>query len=112
MNSPDKSPASALLVALRQFVEERDWAQFHSPENLAKSISIEAAELLECFQWNSDFDAERVQGELADVLTYCHLLADRLGLDANQIVLDKLAVTRSKYPVAKAHGRSDKYDQL
>lgn len=97
---------------LRKFVKERDWAQFHSPENLAKSISIEAAELLECFQWSNEFDIERVQGELADVLTYCHLLADRLGLDANQIVLDKLAVTRSKYPVAKAYGRSDKYDEL
>ena len=102
----------ALRDELAAFVAQRDWAQFHSPENLAKSISIESAELLECFQWSSDFDPERVQGELADVLTYCHLLADRLGLDANQIVLDKLAVTRSKYPVAKAYGRSDKYDEL
>jgi dCTP diphosphatase len=116
MTAPDGTPehptASNLVAALRSFVAERDWAQFHSPENLAKSISIEAAELLECFQWTSELDAERVQGELADVLTYCHLLADRLGFDANQIVLDKLAVTRSKYPVAKAYGRSDKYDKL
>lgn len=115
MSTPDdETPVAGTnpIKALREFVNERDWAQFHSPENLAKSISIEAAELLECFQWNSDFDAERVQGELADVLTYCHLLADRLDLDANQIILDKLAVTRAKYPVAKAHGRSDKYDEL
>ena len=94
------------------FVAERDWAQFHTPENLAKSISIEAAELLECFQWGPTDDTARVQGELADVLTYCHLLADKLGLDADQIVLDKLAVTREKYPVDKARGRSAKYDEL
>ena len=61
---------SPLTTALREFVAERDWAQFHSPENLAKSVSIEAAELLECFQWNADGDVERVKTELADVLTY------------------------------------------
>ena len=94
------------------FVAERDWAQFHSPENLAKSIAIEAGELLECYQWNVDADAARVHDELADVLTYCILLADRLGVDPNQIVLDKLAKTREKYPVDKARGRSVKYDAL
>ena len=94
------------------FVAERDWAQFHSPENLAKSIAIEAGELLECYQWNADADAARVNDELADVLTYCILLADRLGVDPNQIVLDKLAKTREKYPVDKARGRSVKYDAL
>lgn len=98
--------------ALRQFTAERDWSQFHTPENLAKSISIEAAELLECFQWNSDFDADRVREELADVLTYCVLLADRLDLDPSEIVLRKLEVTRTKYPADKARGRSDKYDIL
>ena len=97
---------------LRQFVTERDWAQFHSAENLAKSISIEAAELLECFQWNADADSEQVIEELADVLTYCYLLADRLGVSPDQVVLDKLEITRSKYPADKARGRSDKYDQL
>lgn len=94
------------------FVEERDWSQFHTPENLAKSISIEAAELLECFQWSPDTDVARVEEELADVLTYCLLLADRLGVDPDQIVLDKLAKTREKYPVEKARGRSTKYDAL
>lgn len=98
--------------AIAAFVAERDWAQFHSPENLAKSIAIEAGELLECFQWNADAEPERVREELADVLTYCMLLADRIGVDANQIVLDKLAVTAEKYPVDKARGRSDKYDVL
>jgi len=98
--------------ALRAFVTERDWSQFHTPENLAKSVSIEAAELLECFQWNAEADGERVRDELADVLTYCLLLADKLGLDPEQIVLDKLDQTRAKYPVEKARGRSEKYDQL
>lgn len=100
------------MDALRAFVAERDWAQFHSPENLAKSISIEAAELLECFQWNADADPAEVRDELADVLTYCYLLADRLGLDPGQVILDKLGATREKYPVEKARGRSTKYDEL
>lgn len=99
------------LEALRVFVAEREWEQFHTPENLAKSISIEAAELLECFQWGEG-DPRAVQQELADVLTYCLLLADRLGVDSEQIVLDKLEVTRAKYPVDKARGRSDKHDRL
>lgn len=94
---------------VREFVAERDWGQFHTPENLAKSVSIEAAELLECFQWQSDADPARVQDELADVLTYCFLLADRLGLDPEQIVLDKLATTQRKYPANKVRGRSTKY---
>ncbi len=98
--------------ALRAFVAERDWAQFHSPENLAKSISIEAGELLECYQWNSDADPESVRDELADVLSYCLMLADKLGLDPEQIVLDKLQRSRAKYPTDKARGRSEKYDRL
>lgn len=98
--------------SLREFVDEREWAQFHTPENLAKSISIEAAELLECFQWATEADIDSVRDELADVLTYCHLLADRLGLDADQIVLDKLQTTRDKYPIEKSRGKSTKYDQL
>lgn len=102
----------AVTKELRAFVTERDWAQFHSPVNLAKSISIESAELLECFQWSDEGDPARVTAELADVLTYCLLLADKLGVDANTIVLDKLAETRRKYPVEKARGRSTKYDQL
>ncbi|TAL45337.1 MAG: nucleotide pyrophosphohydrolase [Salinibacterium sp.] len=94
------------------FVAERDWAQFHSAENLAKSIAIEAGELLECFQWNPDAEPDRVRDELADVLTYCFLLAEKIGADPNQIILDKLAVTREKYPVDRARGRSSKYDAL
>lgn len=101
-----------MIKALREFVHERDWAQFHTPENLAKSISIEAAELLENYQWGNNADPQEVQNELADVLTYCFLLADKLSLDPNEIVLEKLAKTQQKYPVEKARGRSDKYDQL
>ncbi len=102
----------SLAEEIQAFVAERDWAQFHSAENLAKSIAIEAGELLECFQWNSEASRERVLDELADVLTYCNLLAANLGADPDQIVLDKLEVSRSKYPVDKARGRSEKYDQL
>lgn len=110
--SPAAGTSSSLTDTLRAFVAERAWGQFHSPENLAKSISIEAAELLEQFQWGGDIDAGRVQEELADVLTYCYLLADKLNVDAEHIVLTKLATTRQKYPVEKARGRSTKYDQL
>lgn len=99
-----------VMEALRAFVAERDWAQFHSPENLAKSISIEAAELLECYQWGPEAEQHRVEEELADVLTYCFLLADRLGMDPLEIVLSKLAVTRAKYPAELSRGTSTKYD--
>jgi len=102
----------SLQDELRAFVTEREWAQFHSPMNLAKSISIEAAELLECFQWSEEAEETRVREELADVLTYCLLLADRIGVDPDQIVREKLALTREKYPVDKARGRSAKYDAL
>lgn len=98
--------------ALAEFVDERDWAQFHTPGNLAKSISIEAGELLELFQWGDDADDARVREELADVVTYCTLLAGRLGCDLDEIVLEKLAATRQKYPVDRAKGRSTKYDAL
>lgn len=101
----------AVREAVRAFMRERDWEQFHTPENLAKSISIEAGELLECFQWG-DGDLGDVKDELADVLTYCILLADRLGVDPGEIVLEKLDKTRTKYPVDKARGRSEKYDRL
>jgi dCTP diphosphatase len=98
--------------ALHDMVAEREWSQFHTPGNLAKSIAIEAAELLEWFQWGDSAPIERVAEELADVVTYCQLLADRLGLDVDQIVLDKLEQTKAKYPVDKARGRSTRYDQL
>ncbi|RJT78035.1 nucleotide pyrophosphohydrolase [Arthrobacter cheniae] len=103
---------SSLKAEIAALVAERDWAQFHTPENLAKSIVIEAGELLECFQWSADADDARVKEELADVLTYCVLLADRLGVEPDVIVLEKLEKTREKYPIEKARGRSAKYDAL
>jgi NTP pyrophosphatase (non-canonical NTP hydrolase) len=101
-----------VLERLRAFVAARDWSQFHTPENLAKSISIEAAELLEAYQWSRDADLEQVKEELADVLTYAYLLADKLGLEPETIIADKLKITEEKYPVEKARGSSAKYDQL
>ena len=101
-----------LINKIIKFNEERDWDQFHSPENLAKSISIEAGELLECFQWNNEFDINEVKEELADVINYCLLLADKLKLNPEQIVLDKMEKTAKKYPVEKAKGKSAKYNKL
>ncbi len=102
-----------LINEIKEFNEERDWDQFHSPENLAKSISIEAGELLECFQWNGEnYDKEAVCEELADVFNYCFLMADKLGVDPKEIVLKKLEKTRLKYPVEKAKGVSTKYNKL
>ena len=102
----------SVIDELRAFVAARDWDQFHTPENLAKSISIEAAELLELFQWDSEVEKGRLEDELADVLTYCYLLADKRGLDPEQLILQKLKVTGEKYPVDKARGKSTKYGQL
>ena len=101
-----------LTKEIIKFNEDRDWDQFHSPENLAKSICIEAGELLECFQWNSSFDINEVKEELADVINYCLLLADKLQLDPKQIVLDKMEKTAQKYPIEKAKGKSTKYNKL
>lgn len=97
---------------IRAFVTERDWSQFHSSENLAKSISIEAGELLECFQWSGDADDSRVRYELADVLTYCLMLADQNGWDPVEVILEKLEKTKAKYPVESSKGSSRKYDEL
>ena len=94
-----------------KFNEERDWDQFHSPENLAKSISIEAGELLECFQWNSNFDKDEVCEELADVFTYCIQMAMKLGVSPEEIIMKKLEKTKKKYPVEKAKGVSTKYNK-
>ena len=101
-----------LIKEIDTFNKERDWDQFHSPENLAKSISIEAGELLECFQWNNNYDKEEVCEELADVFTYCLMMADKLSVDPKDIILKKLDKTRKKYPVEKAKGVSTKYNKL
>lgn len=102
-----------LKQKIDQFNKERDWDKFHSPSNLAKSIVIEAGELMECFQWSDeDYNIEDVKEELADVMNYCIQLASKLNLDVKEIVENKLALTEKKYPVDKAKGVSTKYDKL
>ena len=98
---------------IRKFVSDRVWEPYHTPANLAKSISIEANELLECFQWSdTEYDLEHVKEELADVLVYCRNLLDALGLDEDAIVMSKMKQNEAKYPVEKARGSAAKYDQL
>ena len=101
-----------LMQELIKFQTDRDWEQFHTPENLAKSISIEAAELLEHFQWNNEFNKDEVVDELADVLNYCFLMADALDVDVKEIILNKMEKTAKKYPISKSKGVSTKYDKL
>ena len=101
------------IERIRKFTEDRDWDQFHSPANLAKSIVIEAAELLECFQWNeTEYDLQHIKEELADVLVYSQNLLDKLELDADEIVNMKMAQNEAKYPVDKAKGNAAKYTDL
>jgi len=112
-------PLHELRSALRQFAAERDWDQFHSPKNLAIALSVEAAELLEPFQWLKDGAAaelgpERlaeVREEMADVLLYLVMLADKLDVDLVAAARDKLAQNALKYPVEKARGSAKKYTE-
>ncbi len=102
-----------LKTTIDQFAEDRDWGQFHTPANLAKSISIEASELLECFQWSdSAYSVDAVKEELADVLNYCIRMASIMNFDISAIVLEKLEKNAQKYPVSKAKGNTAKYDRL
>ena len=101
------------IERIRKFTEDRDWDQFHSTANLAKSIVIEAAELLECFQWNeTEYDLQHIKEELADVLVYSQNLLDKLELDADEIVNMKMEQNEAKYPVDKAKGNAVKYTEL
>ena len=100
------------IERIRKFTADRDWDQFHTPANLAKSISIEANELLECFQWSdTDYDLEEVKDELADVIVYCIDMLDKLGLDADEIISRKMSKNEAKYPVEKAKGNATKYNR-
>ncbi len=102
-----------LIKRICQFRDERDWSQFHTPENLSKSIVIEAAELLENFQWGPEQrNPENVREELADVMIYCILMADQLDIDIIKAMHDKLDKNNKKYPVEKAKGSSKKYTEL
>ncbi len=96
-----------------QFTADRNWDQFHSPENLAKSIVIEAAELLECFQWSdSEYDINAVKEELADVMNYCIQMADKLDINIEDCILEKIKKNAEKYPIDKSFGSSKKYTEL
>lgn len=98
---------------IRKFTADRDWDQFHTPANLAKSISIEANELLECFQQSdNDYDLQHVKEELADVMVYCRNLLDKLELDEDEIINMKMTMNEAKYPVEKAKGSNKKYTEL
>ena len=100
-----------------KFRDDRDWKQFHNPKDLAISISLEAAELLEVFQWSgtdvsNEGKQEKIKEELADVLNYCVLMADACGLDIDEIVQEKIKVNNEKYPVSKSKGKKEKYNKL
>ena len=101
------------IDSILKFRDERNWKQFHNPKDLAISISLEAAELLEVFQWSAD-DVRcedkigKIREELADVLNYCVLMADTCGLDIDEIVREKLVLNEKKYPVEKAYGSKEK----
>ena len=104
----------ALTEYVKAFIDERDWDQFHNPKDLSLALSIEAAELNECFLWKKSEDAkpDKVQEELADVLIYAILLARKYGWDIPTIVKEKLAANAIKYPVEKAKGNAKKYNEL
>lgn len=101
-----------LIKKIQKFNKERDWEKFHTPENLAKSIAIEAGELLECYQWDDVAMQGEVNEELADIIIYSILMAESLNVDIEDIILKKLAKNIKKYPVSKAKGSNKKYDQL
>ena len=102
-----------LKERIDKFNKDRDWDKFHTPVNLAKSIVIEAGELLECFQWSdTNFNLEEVQEELADVMNYCIQMSQVLNIDIIEVINNKMNKNEKKYPVEKAKGVSTKYDKL
>lgn len=103
-----------LREAIVKFTQERDWDQFHNGKDLALALSIEAAELNEAFLWKDakDVNVEKVKEELADIVNYAILIADKYSLDIRQIVLDKLKRNAEKYPIDKAYGSAKKYNEL
>ena len=108
------SDLEELRKAIVKFTQERDWDQFHNGKDLALALSIEAAELNEAFLWKdaSQVNVDKVKEELADIVNYAILIADKYDLDIKQIVLDKLRRNAEKYPVDKAYGSAKKYDEL
>lgn len=106
-----------LQKKITDFRDARNWKQFHNPKDLAISISLEAAELLEVFQWSGEDvfveqKRDRLEEELADILIYCGLMADAVGMNIDEIILKKLDKNSKKYPIEKAYGSSTKYTEL
>jgi NTP pyrophosphatase (non-canonical NTP hydrolase) len=108
------SDTKEITQALLDFRDERDWAQFHNPKDLALALNIEAGELLETFLWKTSEQADigKIREELADVFAFAFLLAEECGLDVKQIVLEKIKKNALKYPVEKAKGSAKKYTEL
>ncbi|WP_367913249.1 nucleotide pyrophosphohydrolase [Leadbetterella sp. DM7] len=104
----------SLISEIVRFRDERDWEQFHNSKDLAIALSLEASELLEIFLWksNEEFNTDKLKEELADVLMYALLLANKHNLDVSQIIRDKIKRNSEKYPVDKAKGTAKKYDEL
>ena len=121
-SDPNRVSLADLVAAVRRFRDERDWAQFHTPKNLAAATAIEAAELQERFLWKTDAEVDRdladaakragVADEIADVVMFAMLLADRAGIDLAEAITDKLAANGQKYPVKLARGNARKYTEL
>lgn len=102
-----------IIKQLNDFTNSRNWKQFHKPKNLAMSIMIEAAELLENYQWEGqEENLENVKDELADIMSYCLLMCEEYNLDVKEIISEKIKKNAQKYPVDKAYGKADKYDKL
>ncbi len=101
-----------VIERIIKFRDDRDWKQFQTLENLAKSISIESAELLENFQWDNDYDIKHVEEELADVLIYSYLMAITMNVDVKEMMLKKIEKNEEKYPIEKSKGKSTKYTEL
>ena len=115
-----KQDLDHLATCLREFANERDWEQFHSPKNLAMALSVETAELLEHFQWMTEVESakptpeklQQIQEEIGDVLIYLTRFADKLGIDPLDAAYKKLEINRQKYPVEKARGSAKKYSEF
>lgn len=102
-----------IIDALIKFRDDRNWKQFHTPENLAKSIVLESAELLENFQWQSNNEnIDNIKDELADIMTYCLFMCEHYSLDIKQLIVEKMEKNELKYPISKSYGKSEKYNKL
>ena len=99
------------IKRIRKFTSDRDWNKYHTPNALVKTIAIESTELLECFQWNENYNLEKVKEELADVVVNCQNLADELNLDLDEVVNQKMDQNEKKYPVNKFKGVAKKYNE-